>query len=253
MELFSKNDSEKAIYLEYNGDKNNNRVPDPNEIGIIHLESDGDFRSKECIDILKKCDIVVTNPPFSLFREYIAQLMKYRKKFIVVGHQNAISYKEIFKLIKENKLWLGYGFRGGAGHFITKYKDKAVAGDHKDGMIRVSGVTWFTNLDYKKRHEDLILYKKYNKEEYPKYDNYDAIEVSKTKNIPIDYDGVMGVPITFLNKYNPDQFDMIWTTDRGGDGMLEKYKKKHVRFDAPVIQGRGIFKRILIKHKRSSL
>ena len=210
MDLFSQNDSERAIYLEYNGDRNDNKVPDPEEIGVHQLKGDGDFRSDECIDLLKQADIVVTNPPFSLFREYVAQLMAYNKKFLIIGHQNAITYKEIFKLIKENKLWLGYGFRGGAGHFINiHYEDYAAARDHKEGMIRVSGVNWYTNLDHNKRHEDLILYKQYNPEEYPKYDNYDAIEVSKTKEIPMDYKGAMGVPITFLTKHNPEQFEIV--------------------------------------------
>ena len=209
-DLFSRNDSEKAIYLEYDGDKNDNRVPAPEEIGIRHLQGDGDFRNKECIELLKQVDIVVTNPPFSLFREYVAQLIEYDKKFVIVGHQNAITYKEIFKLIKENKIWLGFGFQGGAAHFINNhYEDYATAGDHKEGMIRVSGVNWFTNLDIKKRHEDLILYKKYTPEEYPQYDNYDAINVGKTKDIPVDYQGAMGVPITFMDKFNPDQFEIV--------------------------------------------
>lgn len=226
-DLFSQNDSEKAVYLEYTGDKNGNSVPDPSEIGIKELKGDGDFRSQESIDLLKQADIVVTNPPFSLFREYITQLVEYDKKFIVVGHQNAISYKEIFKLIKENKLWLGYGFKGGAGHFInTQYENYATASDKKDGMIRVSGVHWFTNLDISKRHEDLILYKKYSPEEYPTYDNYNAINVDKTKDIPMDYDGLIGVPITFLDKYNPEQFE-IETLGIGEENFTptKKYKK----------------------------
>lgn len=162
---------------------------------VKELKGDGDFRSAECIELLKQADIVVTNPPFSLFREYVAQLIKYEKKFIIVGHQNAISYKEIFSLIKDNKIWLGYGFKGGAAHFINShYKDYATAGNHKEGMIRVSGVVWFTNLDIKKRHEDLILYKTYSPEEYQKYENYDAINVDKTSDIPI----------TFLDKYSPE-------------------------------------------------
>lgn len=209
MNLFSLNKSEKAICLEYEGDKNGNRIPDIEEIGIKELKGDGDFRSAECIELLKQADIVVTNPPFSLFREYVAQLVKYEKKFLIIGHQNAITYKEIFPLIKENRLWLGYGFKGGAGHFISKYKDIATAGDHRQGMIRVSGVTWFTNLETKKRHEELILYKKYTSEEYAKYDNYDAINVDKTSDIPMDYDGVMGVPVSFLEKHNPAQFEII--------------------------------------------
>ena len=208
-DLFSRNDCEQAVYLIYEGDRNGNRVPDPEEIGIRPLRGDGDFRSPECIELLKQADIVVTNPPFSLFREYVAQLVKYEKKFLIIGHQNAITYKEIFPLIKQNKLWLGYGFKGNAAHFISAYEDVATAGDHREGMIRVSGVTWFTNLEIPKRHEELILYKKYTPEEYPKYDNYDAINVDKTVKIPDDYDGVMGVPITFLDKYNPEQFEIL--------------------------------------------
>ncbi len=214
MDLFSQNKSEQAIYLIYDGDKNGNNIPDPEEIGIHPLKGDGDFRSRECIELLKQADIVVTNPPFSLFREYVAQLMEYDKKFLIIGHQNAIKYKEIFPLIMRNLVWLGYGFKGGAGHFISRYEDIATASDHKDGMIRVSGVNWFTNLEIKKRQEELILYKHYTPEEYPTYDNYDAIEVSKTELIPYDYDGLMGVPITFMDKYNPNQFEIVALTDR---------------------------------------
>lgn len=176
------------------------------------LGNAGDFRSAECVELLKQADIVVTNPPFSLFREYVAQLMEYDKKFVIIGHQNAITYKEIFKLIKDNLIWLGFGFNGGAGHFINvHYEDYATASDHKEGMIRVSGVHWFTNLDIKKRHEVLETIHSYAKtpEKYPKYDNYDAINVDKTAEIPMDYDGVMGVPITFLDKYNPEQFEIV--------------------------------------------
>jgi hypothetical protein len=211
-DLFSQHDSEKAIYLEYEGDKNGNNIPDVEEIGINYFKGDGDFRSKESIELLKEADIVVTNPPFSLFREYVAQLMEYDKKFIIIGHQNAISYKEIFPLIKENKMWLGYGFNRNMAHFINpQYEDYATDTDHKEGMIRVSGIVWFTNLDTKRRHEDLILYKTYkgNENEYPKYDNYDAINCDKTKDIPMDYTGVIGVPITFIDKYNPEQFEII--------------------------------------------
>lgn len=253
MDLFSSNNSEQAIYLIYEGDKNGNKVPDVNEIGVKHLNGDGDFRSPECIELLKQSDIVVTNPPFSLFREYVSQLIEYDKKFVIVGHQNAITYKEIFSLIKNNKLWLGYGFKGGAGHFINKhYEDYATAGDHKEGMIRVSGVVWFTNLDIDKRHDNLFLHKSYkgNESYFPTYENYNAIEVSKTKDIPYDYDGYMGVPITFMDKFNPNQFEIIWTTDRGGDGMLENLKKKHNRYDAPVINGEGVYKRIIIKNRK---
>ncbi len=209
-DLFSQNDSERAIWLEYTGDKNGNRIPDAEEIGIRYFKGDGDFRSEECIELLKQADIVVTNPPFSLFREYVAQLVKYEKKFLIIGHQNAIHYKEIFPLIMANQLWLGYGFKGGAAHFINQhYEDYATAGDHREGMIRVSGVTWFTNLEIPKRNEELVLYRKYKPEDYPSYENYDAIEVSKTADIPEDWNGLMGVPDTFLDKYNPDQFEII--------------------------------------------
>lgn len=241
IDLFSKNNSERAIYLEYDGDKNNNNIPDLDEIGIVHLRGDGDFRSQESIELLKQADIVVTNPPFSLFREYVAQLIEYNKKFVIVGHQNAISYKEIFKLFKDNKLWLGYGFKGGAAHFINKhYEDYATAGDHKEGMIRVSGVVWMTNLDINKRHEDLILYKNYNEKEYPKYENFDAINVNKTKDIPVDYNGAMGVPITFLDKYNPEQFEIIGLgiSSSGLEVGVQAYKPEHKKYRRE-IQKRG--------------
>ncbi len=208
-DLFSQNDSERAIWLEYTGDKNGNRVPDPEEIGIRYLKGDGDFRSEECIELLKQADIVVTNPPFSLFREYVAQLIKYGKKFIIIGNQNAIKYKEIFPLFMANKIWLGYGFKRNCAHFITKYEDNATDTDHREGMIRVPSVTWFTNLEIPKIHDEMILWKEYTPEDYPKYINFDAIEVSQTNEIPKDYDGLMGVPITFMYKYNPDQFEIV--------------------------------------------
>lgn len=251
MDLFSQNDSEQAIYLEYTGDKNGNFVPDPNEIGIKHLKSDGDFRSKESISLLTQADIVVTNPPFSLFREYVAQLIEHDKKFVIVGHQNALTYKEIFPLIKANKLWLGYGFKGGAGHFINEhYEDYATATDRKEGMIRVSGVVWYTNLDISKRHEDIILYKEYTPEEYPKYDNYEAIEVSKTNEIPKDYKGIMGVPITFMNKYNPEQFEIIGATESEGKGFSNGLWDEKSKVAQPLINQNRVYKRIFIKNKR---
>ena len=175
----------------------------------VPLKQNGDFRSDECIEILKEADIVITNPPFSLFRDFVTQLIEYDKKFLIIGHQNAISYKEVFKLIKSNKMWLGNGFKGGAGYFKNKNYEDIASGKKKEGMIRVSGVNWFTNLDYPKRHEDIILYSKYSEEEYPKYVNYDAINVDKTKHIPADYFGEIGVPITFMDKYNPDQFEIV--------------------------------------------
>ncbi len=211
VELFSENAAEKAVYIEYCGTDESSGIPTKEEIlkQVKELKGDGDFRSRECIELLKEADIVVTNPPFSLFREYIAQLITYDKKFVIIGHQNAIKYKEVFPLIRDNKLWLGYGFKGGAAHFISEYEDTAVAGNHKKGMIRVSGVVWFTNLEIKKRHEDIILVRKYIPEEYPTFENDPAINVDKTSDIPEDYDGLMGVPITFLDKYSPDQFEII--------------------------------------------
>lgn len=244
-DLFSQNKSEKAIYLEYDGDKNQNKIPDLSEISKHHLKDDGDFRSKECIDLLKKSDIVVTNPPFSLFREYVAQLIEYDKKFIIIGHQNSITYREIFKLIKENKIWLGYGFNRNMAHFINRhYVDYAADLDHKEGMIRVSGVVWFTNIDIEKRHEDVILFKKYkgNEKYYPKYDNYDAINIDKAKEIPMDYKGIMGVPITFLTKHNPDQFEIV--------GQMVTTKVDEFNHGYPYINGNKIYARILIKNKK---
>ena len=214
-DLFSKHDSEKAVYLIYDGDKNGNGVPDAEEIGIHPLKGDGDFRSPECVELLKQADIIVTNPPFSLFREFVAQLMKYEKKFIIIGNINALHYKEIFPLFKQNEMWLGVtNFNTGMYFYVpdnfeyaASYKFERERAGRK--VNRVPGVCWYTNLDHNKRHEEMILYKRYNPEEYPKYANYDAIEVSKTAEIPLDYDGAMGVPTTFLDKYNPDQFEII--------------------------------------------
>lgn len=205
-----------------------------NDNNVLSTLKTGDFRDPECIELLKQSDIVVTNPPFSLFREYIAQLMEYEKKFIIIGHQNAITYKEIFPLIKDNKVWLGYGFKGGAAHFYSPYEDVATASNHKKDMIRVSGVNWFTNLEIAKRNEDLDLVCRYSPEEYPNYDNYDAIEVSKTSDIPFDYDGYMGVPITFLDKYNPEQFEII--TLGIGEGNFTPTKKYQKFRDPETLQ-----------------
>lgn len=253
IDLFSQESSEKAVYIIYEGDKNGNRQVDDNELEVKELQGDGDFRSKECIELLKEADIVVTNPPFSLFREYVAQLIEYEKKFLIIGHQNAITYKEIFPLLKENKMWLGYGSKGSAGHFISKYEDVATASDHREGMIRVSGVTWFTNLEHNKRHEELILYKEYNPEkfpnEYPKYENYNAIEVSKTAEIPMNYNGVMGVPITFMNKYNPKQFEIIGMAEDNGKGLSGEAAEWDGINPHCIINGKAMYKRIFIRKK----
>ena len=217
-----------------------------NHRNVLRQLQTGDFRSAECIDLLRQADVVVTNPPFSLFREYVGQLMDYGKKFLIVGHQNAITYKEIFPLIKDNKVWLGYGFKGAAGHFFSPYEDTATAGDHREGMIRVSGVTWFTNLEIPKRNEELDLICRYNPDDYPKYDNYDAIEVSKTTDIPFDYNGVMGVPITFLEKYCPSQFEILGSNrgvDQDPNGIYGR---------GAYLNGKEVFKRLFIQRKIQS-
>ena len=218
MDLFSQYNAERAIYLEYEGDKNKNNVPDPQEIGIKLLKGDGDFRSKECIELLKQSDIVVTNPPFSLFREFVAQLIKYKKKFLIIGTWNVITYKEIFPLIKENKLWIGINSnRNFSGFIVPKHYPlhgtEARIDENGNRIVSSNNTCWFTNLDIAKRHEDIILYMRYKKNDYPKYDNYNAIEVSKFADIPMDYSGEMGVPITFLDKYNPEQLQSSESID----------------------------------------
>jgi hypothetical protein len=232
------------------------------------LKDNGDFRSNECIELLKQADIVVTNPPFSLFREYVAQLVEYKKKFLILGNMNAITYKEIFKLIKANKLWAGYGFNMSmvyASPYSNELDDnrKFVVGKGYDPnkYIKVPAINWYTNLDTEKRHEMIDLYKKYTAKEYPRYDNYDAIEVSKVSDIPMDYNGAMGVPITFLNKYNPVQFEVIWIADRQDSQGLRT--KTYTINDTPnyndlnrgpviKIEGelRVVYMRILIKNKK---
>lgn len=209
----------------------------------------GDFRSDMSLSLLEKADIVVTNPPFSLFREFIALLYKYNKEFILIGHQNAITYKEIFPLIKYNKLWLGNGFSGNAGFFKSPYDDTATVSSHKEGLIRVSGVMWFTNVDHAKRHLLLPLnlgfvYEK-NENYYPKYDNYDAINVDKTAEIPCDFNGVMGVPITFLDKYNPNQFEII--DGIGRYSIMENECTKKAGKYLSMVNGKAKYFRILIK------
>ena len=229
-DLFSQNGNELAVWLEYAGDKDGNVIPTTEEIAVKPLKGDGDFRSEECIELLKQADIVVTNPPFSLFREYVAQLVEYSKKFIIIGNQNAITYKEIFPLLKENKIWLGNHNGDMAFQVPDYYEPKATRywQDETGQKWRSMGnICWFTNLDIAKRHEELILYRTYNPEDYPKYDNYDAIEVSKVADIPCDYDGVMGVPITFLDKYNPQQFKIMGIT-AGRDEFEARPTKRYI-------------------------
>ena len=225
------------------------------------LDGDGDFRSPECIELLKQSNIVVTNPPFSLFREYVKQLFDYDKKFLIIGSMNAITYKEIFPLIKDNRMWLGNGFQGGNAYFFTPNVRDFAAGvyDAKTGLVKFRNVAWFTNLDHGRRHQPLPLMtmeenRRFNKKVqknphcYQKYDNYDAIEVPFTDAIPSDYDGVMGVPISFLDKYNPDQFEIIGMAEDNGKGFsggIWDGKNPHC-----VVNGQNKFKRVFIKHKK---
>ncbi len=244
VDLFSQGDCERAICQVYEGDKNGNMTMDDDEIGVRELKGDGDFRSAECIEILKEADIVVTNPPFSLFREYVAQLIRYDKKFLIIGNVNAITYKEIFPLFRSNEMWLGASIHSGDRKFGVPEGyplNAAGCGIDENGQryIRVKGVRWFTNLDYPQRHEKLPLYKKYSPEEFPMYDNYEAINVNKTADIPYDYDGVMGVPITFMDKYNPEQFEIV-----GLDRYVEDNPKYGHRF---TLNGRETYARILIR------
>lgn len=259
MDLFSQNKCEQAIYLIYDGDKNGNNIPDPEEIGIHPLKGDGDFRSRECIELLKQADIVVTNPPFSLFREYVAQLMQYEKKFLIIGNVNTATTKDIFPLFINNKIWLGYGFNAGNAFFRIPEEEKPnyAAGVYNEetGLVKFRNCHWFTNLDHQKRHEDIILYKHYTPEEYPHYVNYDAIEVSKTADIPCDYDGAMGVPITFLDKYNPDQFEILgigleladMNVIRQRMGKLNGGPRLYIEKDGELVR---LYERILIRKKQ---
>ena len=229
---------------------------------VRNLKKDGDFRSPECVELLKQADIVVTNPPFSLFREYVAQLIEHDKKFVIIGSKNAITYKEIFSLIKNNQIWLGHGFVNGNAYFRVKnvenYEDKSLF-DKSTRLVKFRNVGWFTNLDINKRHEDLILYKSYSPSEYPKYDNYNAIEVSKVREIPKDWGGMIGVPISFLDNYNPDQFEILGITDRKSPLQVKEYTKDAPNYSS--LNRRGVVKindtlkptyaRILIKNKQN--
>jgi hypothetical protein len=252
MDLFSNHKSEKAIWLEYNGDKNGDKVPNPEEIGIHPLKGDGDFRSPESIELLKEADIVVTNPPFSLFREYVTQLIEYDKKFIIVGNQNAITYKEIFELLKENKIWLGVD-NGGTkwfqvpDHYNITTKSRIKTENNKQ-FFSMGSVVWFTNIENRKRTENLTLWKTYNPIDYPNYDNYDAINVDKVSEIPMDYNGVMGVPITFIDKYNPAQFELLGIMNTGEENKGIRHEgTPHGR---PLVNGIEKYLRILIKNKQ---
>ncbi len=240
IDLFNTEETENGFFYEYTGKENLK----PNSADITYFKGDGDFRSTESIELLKQADIVVTNPPFSLFREYVAQLINYDKQFLIIGNINAITYKEIFKLIKENKAWLGINLGRGISGFIVPehyelYGTEARIDGFGNRIVSPNNCLWLTNLDTSKRHQDIELTKKYlgNETEYPKYDNYNGINVNKTKNIPLDYSGCMGVPITFLHKFNPDQFELI------------KFRKGNDGKDLS-INGKCPYFRILIRNKR---
>ena len=252
-----------AIMIEledYNGDGAAN-IADvewllKNKKGVVKkLKGDGDFRSEECIELLKQADIVVTNPPFSLFREYVAQLIEYDKKFIILGNQNAITYKEIFPLIMQNKLWLGLTNGDKSFKVPDYYEPRATRywQDETGQKYRSMGnMCWFTNLEHKRRNEEIILYRKYYEDpaQYPKYDNYDAIEVSRVLEIPCDYDGVMGVPITFLDKYNPNQFEILNANDFRTNSNVPEKKHGLIKDKDGTINGKATYARILIRRKK---
>ena len=245
--------------------KVNEQFPE-NAMGLNwdYLDGDGDFRSEEVTRLRNDSDIIITNGPFALFREFLAWIMEADKQFIIIGNQNAITYKEVFPLIKDNKIWLGNGFKGNVGFFKSPYEDTASAGEHREGMIRVSGVMWFTNIDHGKRHEPLQLMtmednlkynkklrkkleKDYGKLEYPHYDNYDAIEIPFTEAIPSDYDGVMGVPITFLDKYCPEQFELLNANDFRIN--IDKTRQDNIWPPQAFVNGKKKFFRLFIRNR----
>ena len=235
----------KGVVLVYEGDKNGNRKVDDAEVIVKELNGNGDFRSDECIEFLKEADVVVTNPPFSLFREYIAQLMEYNKKFIIIGNKGAVTYEEIFPLFKNNKLWFGVTITSGyrefkiPEHYVTHSPSLRVD-ENGNRYLRVPGVSWFTNITNVSRTTPLDLYKKYSNE-YLKFDTYDAINVNKTCDIPMDYDGVMGVPITFLFKYCPEQFEIV--------GKLNHNRPESYDYGKSIVNGKEIYARILIRKR----
>jgi hypothetical protein len=244
-DLFNCQESENGFYCEYFGE-NGNRF-NPSNIEISYFKGNGDFRSRECIELLKQSDIVVTNPPFSLFREFVAQIVKYDKQFLIIGNVNAITYKEIFDLIQKNKVWLGVNLGRGISGFIVPdhydlYGTEVSINSEGQTIIATNNCLWLTNLELKQRDEELDLSKVYagNENDYPKYDNCNGINVDKTQDIPRDYDGLMGVPITFLHKYNPNQFEIV------------KFRKGDDGKDLSV-NGKCPYFRILIKNRRISV
>lgn len=237
----------------YEGDKNENNLPDDSEIQTYELQGNGDFRSEECIEFLKEADVVVTNPPFSLFREVVAQLVEYNKKFLLLGNNNAITYKEIFPLIMSNKMWLGYSNNKTMEFVLSDSYEKWDRIENGKKIGKVPAISWFTNLEHDHRNRPLDLTQRYDPRYYPKYDNYDAIECSKVMDIPRDYDGVIGVPITFLDKYCPTQFRIVGLLcdNRCGNPMLNGTPtytdEKHKNSVCGVLKGKRVYPRVIIQ------
>ena len=260
--LIGLKDLGQAVYLEYTGAKRGNSVPAAEKLDIIRLTGDGDFRSAESVELLQHADIVVTNPPFSLFREYVGQLVEYGKKFLIIGNMNAVTYKEIFPLFQKGQMWYGPSIRSGDREFrVPDDYPITAAGSRVDEYgnkyIRVKGVRWFTNLDYADRHKPMTLQSTYCPQVYPMYVNFDAIDVSKTMDIPCDYEGLMGVPITFLDKYNPGQFDILGSSKTLARPMSQiakkgTYQQGGPRFYLPGGNGtyRRMYDRIVIRNKQ---
>lgn len=270
--LFKNLNSKKAYKVEITEvyDENGDGATDLSDVELLIknmknkmelLKDDGDFRSQECVELLKEADVVVTNPPFSLFREYIAQLVKYNKKFLIIGNNNAITYRDFFPLLKDNKVWLGYNVNKTIEFRLSDSYERWDREEDGKKYGKVPAISWFTNIDIEKRHEKIILYKKYTPNDYPTYENYDAIEVSKVAEIPYDYDGTMGVPITFLDRYNPEQFEIIGMAhgDAGVALGLRPYDRKFKKLNKGMRDGDLFYlkdgfpilpyRRILIKRK----
>jgi len=255
-DLFSESKTDHAIMLEYTGVKDKETIPDPKSIGIVKLKGDGDFRSDESIALLKQADIVVTNPPFSLFREYVNQLLTYDKKFLIVGNQNAITYKDIFPHIAENRIWLGYNNGDMAFKVPDYYESRATrfwVDETGQKWRSLGNACWFTNIETTKRNEEIILYKNYygNENFYPEFDNYKAINVNKVSEIPVDYSGAMAVPITFIDKYNPNQFEILNANDFRKSSSIPLKDHGLIKDKDGVIDGKPTYVRILVKRRLS--
>lgn len=252
--IFSKHEGKRGVSLIYEGERTpGGKVPSASRIGITPLDGDGDFRSEECIALLKQADIVVTNPPFSLFREYVGQLVEHKQKFLAIGNMNAITYKEVFALIKANNMWLG-NTHPVAFMVPDHYEMREVRSwrdENGKNWRSLGNACWFTNMDIAKRHDELVSFQTYDPQKFPEYDNYDAIEVARYKDIPGDFEGVMGVPVTFLDYYNPDQFEIVGSDYEVKQGLLPQLVKRSWKgkVDRGYVKGRRLFGRILIRRR----